>query len=174
VRITPLNFINHVTGSVVQNLKLKTKHYSSKISMPKLKMKADTKAVNAMNSEEIVAVVNRGVDTEDGEGSMELEQDSRVIRPLMSRGVAVMKYKRYGECPSWYSVGRSSASEIRATRYNSIEHVPAYAVSLLSSNCPSFFESNSNNILANFFKEKDLLEKYRPWYYFISKRFQAK
>lgn len=174
VRITPLNFINDVTGSVVQNMKLKTKHYSSKISMPKLKMKADTEAVNAVNCQESVAVVNRDVDTKDGEGSMELEQDSRVIRPLMSRGVAVMKYKRYGECPSWYSVGRSSASEIRAIRYNSIEHVPAYAVSLLSSNCPSFLESNSNNILDNFFKEKDLLEKYRPWYYFISKRFQAK
>lgn len=174
VRITPLNFINDVTGSVVQNLKLKTKHYASKISMPKLKMKADVEAVNAVNSQENVAVINREVEVDDGEGSMELEPDSRVIRPLMSRGVAVMKYKRYGECPSWYSVGRSSASEIRATRYNSIDHIPAYAVSLLSSTCPSFLESNSDNILENFFQGKDLLEKYRPWYYFISKRFQAR
>lgn len=170
VRITPLNFINDVTGSVVQNLKLKTKHYASKISMPKLKMKADEEAVNAVNSQESVTVRNSEVDTEDGE----LDPDSRVIRPLMSRGVAVMKYRRYGECPSWYSVGRSSASEIQATRYNSIDHVPAYAVSLLSSNCPSFLKTNSNSILENFFEAEDLLEKFRPWYYFISKRFHAK
>lgn len=180
VKINPLNFFNDVTRSVVQTLKLKSKHYVSKLS--KLKNKNDIKTVNTQNNQGSVGAVERELDTEDGKDSMELDpepelevgSDSTVIRPLMNRGVAVMKYKRYGECPSWYSVGRSSASEIRATRYNSINHVPAYVLALLSQNYPSFLESKSNNILDNFFKEKDLLEKYRPWYYFISRRFQEK
>ena len=184
VKVNPVNFFNDVTKSVVQTLKLKSMHYVSKLSKLKNKNKYNMETVNTQNNQESVTAVNRELDTEDGKDSKELdlepelrlglEPDSRVIRPLMNRGVAVMKYKRYGECPSWYSVGRSSASEIRATRYNSINHVPAYVLALLSQNHPSFLESNSNNILDNFFKEKDLLEKYRPWYYFISKRFQEK
>ena len=166
VRINPLNHINDVTTNFLQNLKSKSR--LSEIKMFK------RKSVDTIDSQKRVAVGIQGGDIEDGEETMELEPDSTVIRPFMTRGVAVMKYKRYGECPSWYSVGRSSASEIRATRYNSIKHVPAYAVSLLSQNYPSFSESNSDNILENFNKEKDLLEKYRPWYYFISKRFQEK
>lgn len=184
VKVNPVNFFNDVTKSVVQTLKLKSMHYVSKLSKLKNKNKYNMETVNTQNNQESVTAVNRELDTEDGKDSKELdlepelrlglEPDSRVIRPLINRGVAVMKYKRYGECPSWYSVGRSSASEIRATRYNSINHVPAYVLALLSQNHPSFLESNSNNILDNFFKEKDLLEKYRPWYYFISKRFQEK
>ena len=184
VKINPVNFFSDVTRSVAQTLKSKSKLYVSKIS--KLKIKNENKnenvivTVNTQNNQGSVAAVNRELDTEDDKGSMELdpdlelEPDSTVIRPLMNRGVAVMKYKRYGECPSWYSVGRSSASEIRATRYNSINHVPAYTIALLSHNYPSFLELNSNILLDNFFEEKDLLEKYRPWYYFISKRFQEK
>lgn len=184
VKINPVIFFNDVTRSVARTFKSKLKHYVLKLSKLKNKNKNenDVETVNTQNNQGSVAAVNRELDTEDGKGSMELdpdlelepEPDSTEIRPLMNRGVAVMKYKRYGECPSWYSVGRSSASEIRATRYNSMNHIPVYAIALLSKNCPSFFESNSNNILDNFFKEKDLLEKYRPWYYFISKRLQEK
>ena len=108
------------------------------------------------------------------EGEEELESAVPVIRPLMHPGVAIMKYKRYGECPSWYSVGRSSASEILATRYNSAKHIPPHIVALINQSCPGFLDTRSNTILAEFRSQQDLLEKYRPWYSFVTRRFQRK
>lgn len=37
---------------------------------------------------------------------------------------ARMAYRRYGECPSWYSVGKASSVELTADRYDSLDEVP--------------------------------------------------
>ena len=43
----------------------------------------------------------------------------------MSRPSAKMVYKRYGECPPWYSIGKTSSMEIQAYRYDSLADIPS-------------------------------------------------
>jgi hypothetical protein len=42
---------------------------------------------------------------------------------------AKMTYRRYGECPPWYSIGKASSIELSADRYDSLEDVPQEVLS---------------------------------------------
>ena len=95
------------------------------------------------------------------------------IRPIINHSVANLKYKRYGEGPSWYSVGRPTATEITGKRYNSINHLPLYIVELVNQQCPTFIESSAP-FLNDFRSQTDLLDSYKPWYSSITKKIRNK
>jgi hypothetical protein len=170
IRFTPIDCITDIS-----------KYFSFKMKKAQLKImpKKSSNLENRVTAEQDTATTQ----IDDGKTSgqittnvIEVEQESDatapVIRPLMHPGVAIMKYKRYGECPSWYSVGRSSASEILATRYNSAKHIPPHIVTLINERCPEFLDTRSSTILDEFRNQQDLLEKYRPWYSFVTRRLQ--
>ena len=79
------------------------------------------------------------------------------------RGTAVMKYTRYGEGPSWYSVGKPVTTEICAIRYNTLTDVPSYIRRLITQQHPAFYLDKLEN-LDDFKIHKDPLDKFKPWY----------
>lgn len=166
IRFTPADCLTDIS----KYLSFKVKEAQVKI-MPK-------KSFNLLNrvtsAQETAAIQSEEMSSEVIGVEEELKAVVPAVRPLMHPSVAIMRYKRYGECPSWYSVGRSSASEILATRYNSARHLPPHIIALISQRCPEFLDTRSNTILDEFRDQQDLLEKYRPWYSFVTRRFQRK
>eukprot|EP00596_Hydrurales_sp_CCMP1899_P001416 CAMPEP_0119055190 /NCGR_PEP_ID=MMETSP1177-20130426/75571_1 /TAXON_ID=2985 /ORGANISM="Ochromonas sp, Strain CCMP1899" /LENGTH=110 /DNA_ID=CAMNT_0007035671 /DNA_START=1093 /DNA_END=1422 /DNA_ORIENTATION=+ len=65
-------------------------------------------------------------------------------------GIAIMKYKRYGECPPWYSTGRSCVTEISATRYSSMKKIPNYMRKIINEKHPDFIDDGLNNCMDDF------------------------
>lgn len=170
IRFTPVDCLTDISNYLSFKMKKAQQKYLPKKNVNLVPTTATTQSDNGN-------LVGERVTNEielEGEGEGESESVAPAVRPLMYPGVAIMKYKRYGECPSWYSVGRSSASEILGTRYNSAKHIPPHIVSLVNQRCPEFLETRSDSILDDFRSQKDLLEKYRPWYSFVTRRFQRK
>jgi hypothetical protein len=173
IRFTPVDCLTDISKYLSYNMK--------KVQLKSIPKKSSNFVKNSVTAAQKIATTQ----IDDGKASgqiatnvieveQELEAAAPLIRPFMHPGVAIMKYKRYGECPSWYSVGRSSASEILATRYNSAKHIPPHIVTLINQRCPEFLDTRSNTILDEFRDQQDLLEKYRPWYSFVTRRFQGK
>ena len=111
---------------------------------------------------------------EEGDNNEKTSLLNSYIRPFIYPGVASIRYKRYGECPSWYSIGRSSASEITGTRYNSAKYIPPQVIQLISQKCPEFLLPNTKHLMDEFLLQTDLLVKYRPWHHFMTNRFRRK
>ena len=129
--------------------------------------KSNSQEISAKNENGKVKEENQIVTLVDEETSNSIN-----IRPIINRAVANMKYKRYGECPSWYSVGKPTASEITGIRYNSINHIPKSTIKLININCPNFLiESDCKFLLEDYKNQKDSLDNYKPWYTKITKIF---
>ena len=137
---------------------------------------ADNKAVLiTAKTTETTELSDQNVDDEEEIDKIEKLSSSRYdIRPFIYPGVATIRYKRYGECPSWYSIGRSSASEIQGTRYNSAKHIPPQLIQLISEKCPDFLVPSTEHLVDEFLLQTDLLVKYRPWHYRMTNRFRRK
>ena len=56
----------------------------------------------------------------------------------------VMEYKRYGEAPPWYAVGRHCVTEIRALRYPSATCLPPHAKKLFEQIDPDFLRTTGH------------------------------
>ena len=105
--------------------------------------------------------------------------------------LAVLSYKRYGECPSWFSVGRTCSIEMQAFKFNSLEQIPHHMLGLVRGAGCKYFLNEENfcnrygyypnhggeaalpaaaaavteNRLYNSFRRKaDALDSYKPWY----------
>ena len=105
--------------------------------------------------------------------------------------LATLSYKRYGECPSWFSVGRSCSIEMQAFKFNSLEQIPPHMLALIKDMGCTYFLDEENfcnrygyyyptnhgggggaaaatateNRLYNSFRGKaDALDNYKPWY----------
>ena len=97
---------------------------------------------------------------------------------LGTRGSATLRYTRYGEGPSWHSVGRAVASEIVATRYASLADAPPHVLRLVTERCPGFFnDADGAHVgatdtgavakvltLENFRRQRDAYDDFKPWY----------
>jgi hypothetical protein len=81
-----------------------------------------------------------------------------------AKGAVTMQYKRYGECPPWYSVGRFCSTELTATRYSTVQALPSDVRLLVERECPGFFTRSNLPTLASLSTDIDLLKKFKPWY----------
>lgn len=77
----------------------------------------------------------------------------------------LMLYRRYGEGPSWYSLGRPSLTEIQGYRYDSLQDTPNHVHKLIENTLKSQW-NNGNQFLnyEDFDQQLDLFDKYKPWY----------
>lgn len=95
--------------------------------------------------------------------------------------LATMSYKRYGECPSWFSIGRSCSIEMQAFKFNSVSHLPPQVLDLVRRmGCEDFLKSElhyfrregnaaattirGNNVYHNFREKPDAFDQFKPWY----------
>lgn len=78
---------------------------------------------------------------------------------------AEMVYRRYGESPSWYSLGHSSTMELNGYAFSSPKFLPKYTRNLIDDVAPHFL-SDTPTVEA-FEYEDDLYRKYRPWYSYL-------
>jgi hypothetical protein len=53
--------------------------------------------------------------------------------------LATMHYKRFGEGPEWYAMGRPCSTELYAYKYASMQDVPVSPRAMLAELCPTFF-----------------------------------
>ena len=166
---TPAQFFSDV--SKVMKYKIDNLKYDGKsFSFDELK-RLNNKLKNILSGHKIIHSSDTAI-TQEIE-KIEIYENPSKIRPIINRSVANLKYKRYGEGPSWYSIGRSTATEISAKRYNSIKHVPAYIIELVDLECPTFI-GNSSVLLAEFKSQSDLLDNYKPWYSGFGQIFRKK
>ena len=166
---TPAQFFSDV--SKVMKYKIDNLKYDGKsFSFDELK-RLNNKLKNILSGHKIIHSSDTAI-TQEIE-KIEIYENPSKIRPIINRSVANLKYKRYGEGPSWYSIGRSTATEISAKRYNSIKHVPAYIIELVDLECPTFI-GNSSVLLAEFKSQSDLLDNYKPWYSGFGQMFRKK
>lgn len=54
--------------------------------------------------------------------------------------LATMHYKRFGEGPEWYAVGRPCSTELTAYKYASLKEVPWRIREMLETLCPAYFD----------------------------------
>jgi hypothetical protein len=115
------------------------------------------------------------------ERAKEASRTGRTVSPANSgkRGSASLRYTRYGEGPSWYSVGRAVASELVATRYATLADAPQHVLKLVAERCPGFFTDADGApvgaadrgavakvlTLENFRQQKDAYDDFKPWYH---------
>jgi hypothetical protein len=115
------------------------------------------------------------------ERAKEASRTGRTVSPANSgkRGSASLRYTRYGEGPSWYSVGRAVASELVATRYATLADAPPHVLKLVAERCPGFFTDADGApvgaadrgavakvlTLENFRQQKDAYDDFKPWYH---------
>ena len=73
-----------------------------------------------------------------------------------------LEYKRYGECPPWFSTGRLCSTELTARKYYHKRNIPRATVKILEANCPEFISSPLS--MESFALSKDILDDYQPWH----------
>lgn len=169
ITFTPLRYFSDVSKVMkykIENFEKVLKSYSSdEIKTLQNKLK------NVLSGNKIIDSTETATTQEIGK--IVVNENPYEIRPIINRSIANLKYKRYGEGPSWYSIGRSTATEISAKRYNSIDHLPAYIIELVDLQCPTFIK-DSSVLLSEFRSESDLLDNYKPWYSGFTRIFKRK
>ena len=167
IRLTPFDFASDI-GRIL-NSKFKS------IGITGVRNLTGPRSISSPDKKAALKTTNQNTDDEEeGDNTEKASLSHFDIRPFIYPGVATIRYKRYGECPSWYSIGRSSASEIQGIRYNSAKHIPPQVIQLISQKCPEFLLPNTKHLMDEFLSQTDLLVKYRPWHYFMTNRFRRK
>lgn len=75
-----------------------------------------------------------------------------------------LDYKRYGECPAWFSSGRLCSTELSARKYSSIRKLPPLIRRLVGENAPDFVSSRGLSE-SEFSSRSDLVSAFKPWYH---------
>ena len=73
-----------------------------------------------------------------------------------------LEYKRYGECPPWFSTGRLCSTELTARKYYHRSKIPRATWKIIEANCPEFISSPLSK--ESFAVSKDALDDFQPWY----------
>jgi hypothetical protein len=91
-----------------------------------------------------------------------------------TRAQATMQCSRFGECPPWFSVGRTCTTELLAHRYSSLSQLPAPTLLLVEQVAPGFLSSSrallaaadDSAALLEWAKGGDALrgERFKPWW----------
>ncbi len=79
----------------------------------------------------------------------------------LHKPIAYIQYKRYGECPPWYSLGRACTTELSGYKYNNIRHIPRNVLELIAKVCPEFYPTDIISIRGNSKLSKGLSDKYK-------------
>lgn len=80
---------------------------------------------------------------------------------VLHKPVAYIQYKRYGECPPWYSLGKACTTELNGYKYNNIRHIPKNVLELVANVCPEFYPVDVTSIRRGSSKYKGLCERYK-------------
>jgi len=91
-----------------------------------------------------------------------------------ARAQATLQCSRFGECPPWFSVGRTCTTELTALRFSSLSQLPASTLQLVEKSAPGFLSSSrallaatdDEAALIEWGKGRDALsaERFRPWW----------
>ena len=113
----------------------------------------------------------------DGSGRSQEYYQLHSIKNYGQSLIGRMKYRRFGECPSWYSVGKSSSVELQGECYRSLKRVPKetwnlfttsfgddLSVSTFLKTLLSSSKKEKRALLKSFSEQEDILDRYKPWY----------
>ena len=73
-----------------------------------------------------------------------------------------LEYKRYGECPPWFSSGRLCSTELVARKFYHKRNIPKATLRMMEANCPDFISTPLSE--ESFAIARDTLDDFRPWY----------
>lgn len=76
-----------------------------------------------------------------------------------------MSYRRFGESPAWYAIGKGCLVELTGTRLPSTQAIPSSVQQLISTLLPAdILPQHQEFDIQRFSSGKDLLDDYSPWY----------
>lgn len=88
-----------------------------------------------------------------------------------------IQYRRYGESPPWFALGKLCTTELNGYRYDHVDQVPKHIIQLIQKECPSFFpisiDSRTYDSSVWFDRLEDNLERYPSWHQIIVRKFKA-
>jgi hypothetical protein len=76
--------------------------------------------------------------------------------------LSTIDYKRYGECPPWFSTGRFCSTELSGKKYANMRDVPDRLIDMIEKYSPEFTTRKLTK--ESFALESDPLAEYKPWY----------
>ena len=86
---------------------------------------------------------------------------------LLSPGGAIssprVRYVRYGDAPSWYSVHNPCRIEMTGRRHLSLSTIPSDTLNLFKAVSPRALQT-SESLESRYNNEIDPLSKFKPWY----------
>ena len=83
------------------------------------------------------------------------------VKKCLHKPIAYIQYKRYGECPPWYSLGKACTTELSGYKYNNIRHIPMNVLELITKICPEFYPTDIISMHRNSKLHKGLCNKYK-------------